>query len=354
MHDNIATAALTGLRDLDMKRYMGEDIPPRSDLVSVLQHWARVRPDAPAFIFTDGENPQDDQCLTFAELDLAARNVAAHLQKYNARGQRILLVYPPVLDFVIGLFGCLYAGATAVPAFPPRRNRKGQRIHGIARDCQAQIALTNQLVRQQIEADANWTEWESIVIVATDSLAQDYSSNWKSPQISPDDLAVLQYTSGSTGQPKGVMLSHGNLVRNTELIMVSFETNQECIGCSWLPTYHDMGLIGGVLTPLFIGRPAILMSPMAFLQKPIRWLQTITRYKATTCGGPNFSYQLCVDKITDEEMAGIDLSSWETAFNGAEPVRASTLKQFLERFAPVGFNETLSCLAMAWPKQRSS
>jgi 8-amino-7-oxononanoate synthase/acyl carrier protein len=348
MNHNTATVA-QGVRDSDLKRFMGEDAPPRTDLVSVLQHWASIRPDSPAFYFTDGENPQDDQCLTFSQLDAAARNVAGHLQKHNAGGQRVLLLYPPVLDFVIGFFGCLYAGATAVPAFPPRRNRKGQRIHGIARDCQAQIALTNQYVRQQIEADANWTEWESVVIIATDSLAQDYSGNWKNPRISPDDLAVLQYTSGSTGQPKGVMLSHGNLVRNTELIMVAFETQQNCIGCSWLPTYHDMGLVGGVLTPLFIGRPAVLMSPMAFLQKPIRWLQTITRYKATTCGGPNFSYQLCVDKILDEELQGIDLSSWETAFNGAEPVRATTLQQFTERFQSIGFRENafLPCYGMA-------
>ncbi len=349
MNQNTATRALQGVRDSDLALYMGSDAPPRSDLVSVLQHWATIRGDAPAFFFSDGENPLEDQCLSFAELDAAARNVAGHLQRHNAKGQRVLLLYPPVLDFVIGFFGCLYAGATAVPAFPPRRNRKGQRIHGIARDCQAQLALTNQFVRQQIEADANWTEWESVVIMATDSLAQDYSSNWKNPQISPDDLAVLQYTSGSTGQPKGVMLSHGNLVRNTEMIMVAFEAGSNCIGCSWLPTYHDMGLVGGVLTPLFIGRPAVLMSPMAFLQKPIRWLQTITRYKATTCGGPNFSYQLCVDKISDDELEGVDLSSWETAFNGAEPVRASTLKQFYERFRHLGFRDTafLPCYGMA-------
>ncbi len=349
MHQHTATTDFLGVGDADLRRLIGADAPPRSDLVSVLQHWARVRGDAPAFYFTDGESPEDDLCLTFAQLDLAARNVAGHLQKYNAQGQRILLVYPPVLDFVVGFFGCLYAGATAVPAFPPRRNRKGQRIHGIARDCQAQIALTNQHVRQQIEGDTHWTEWESILIVATDSLAQDYSDAWKNPQIAPDDLAVLQYTSGSTGQPKGVMLSHGNLVRNTELIMMAFKTQPDSIGCSWLPTYHDMGLIGGVLTPLFIGRPAILMSPMAFLQKPIRWLNTISRYGADISGGPNFAYQLCVDKITDEELSGVDLSSWKTAFNGAEPVRATTLKQFMARFAPNGFGSSafLPCYGMA-------
>ncbi len=338
-----------GVSDEDLKRVIGVNVPPRTDLVAVLQHWAKVQGDQPAFYFTDGESGEDDQCLTFAELDLAARNVAGYLQKIGPKGQRVLLVYPPVLDFVIGFFGCLYAGATAVPAFPPRKNRKGQRIHGIAKDCQAHLALTNEYVRQQIEGDSNWVEWESVSIIATDSLAQDYSSLWKNPKLASDDLAVLQYTSGSTGQPKGVMLSHGNLVRNTELIMVAFETSRKSVGVSWLPTYHDMGLVGGVLESVFIGRPVVLMSPMAFLQKPIRWFRTISRYKATTSGGPNFAYQLCVDKIADEDLAGIDLSSWGTAFNGAEPVRAATLKQFTERFTQVGFNSDafLPCYGMA-------
>jgi 8-amino-7-oxononanoate synthase/acyl carrier protein len=340
-----------GVTHMHLNELIGKQdpLPPRSDLVRVLQHWAKVRTDQAAFYFTDCENVAEDQCLTFGQLDAAARNLAGYLQKQNAAGQRVLLVYPPVLDFVIGFFGCLYAGATAVPAYPPRRNRKGQRIHGIAKDCQVHLALTNEYVRQQIEADENWVEWESISIIASDALADDYTSQWKQPNISPDDLAVLQYTSGSTGQPKGVMLSHGNLIRNTELIVVAFQARHDSIGVSWLPTYHDMGLVGGVLAPIFMGRPAVLMSPMSFLQKPIRWLQTIHRYRGTTCGGPNFAYQLCVDKITDEEIKGLDLSCWRTAFNGAEPVRASTLRQFTEKFGKIGFNPTafLPCYGMA-------
>jgi 8-amino-7-oxononanoate synthase/acyl carrier protein len=340
-----------GITQAHLSKLMGKQapLPPRSDLVRVLQHWAAVRKDLPAFYFTDGENPAQDQCITFGQLDAAARNLAGYLQKQNAAGQRVLLVYPPVMDFLVGFFGCLYAGATAVPAYPPRRNRKGQRIHGIARDCQVQLALTNEYVRQQIEADDNWTEWESISIIATDALADDYTDQFKQPNIFPDDLAVLQYTSGSTGQPKGVMLSHANLIRNTELIVVAFQATSESIGVSWLPTYHDMGLVGGILAPIFMGRPAVLMSPMSFLQKPIRWLQTIDRYRGNTCGGPNFAYQLCVDKITDEEMRGLDISSWRTAFNGAEPVRASTLAQFTEKFKKIGFNPNafLPCYGMA-------
>lgn len=350
-HSTAGTEFESHISDSLLRKYIGEDIPPRSDLVAVLQHWAAVRADDPVFYFTDGEDASSDTCLTFRELDAAARSVAGYLQTYGkiTAGQRVLLVYPPVLDFVIGFFGCLYAGAVTVPAFPPRRNRKGQRIHGIAKNCAAQVALTNNHVRQQIEGDANWTEWESISVIATDALAQDYSSQWQPPTIRPDDLAVLQYTSGSTGQPKGVMLSHGNLVRNTELIMVAFQTELNSIGVSWLPTYHDMGLIGGILESVFIGCPMVLMSPMAFLQKPIRWLKTISRFKATTSGGPNFAYQLCVDKITEDELQGIDLSTWKTAFNGAEPVRASTLQQFSERFEPAGFcpSAFLPCYGMA-------
>ena len=334
--------------EIDFSLYFHDaPLPPRTDLVAVLQHWAVHRPDRVAFYFNDGEG--EEISLTYSQLDAAARNVGGYLQKQGAAGQRVLLIYPPVLDFVAGFFGCLYAGATAVPAFPPRRNRKGQRIHGIARDCQAQMALTNEQVRQQIEGDSNWVEWESISIIATDSLANDYKQHWTNPRVKPDDLAVLQYTSGSTGSPKGVMLTHGNLVRNTEMIMHAFDVRQNTRGVSWLPTYHDMGLVGGILMPVFSGCTLTLMSPMTFLQNPIRWLRAISKYKATISGAPNFAYQLCVDKIRDEELHDIDLSSWLTAFNGAEPVRPTTLEQFAKRFAHVGFNRRafLPCYGMA-------
>ncbi len=334
--------------EIDFSLYFhGSPLPPRTDLVAVLQHWAVHRPDRVAFYYSDVEG--DELSLTYAQLDAAARNVGGYLQKQGAAGQRVLLVYPPVLDFVIGFFGCLYAGATAVPAYPPRRNRKGQRIHGIAHDCAAQLALTNEQIRQQIEGDTNWVEWESISIVATDSLAGDYKQHWTNPRIKSDDLAVLQYTSGSTGSPKGVMLTHANLVRNTELIMHAFNVRQNSRGVSWLPTYHDMGLVGGILMPVFAGCELTLMSPMTFLQQPIRWLRAISRHAATISGAPNFAYQLCVEKIRDEELEGIDLSSWRTAFNGAEPVRPSTLEQFAKRFAKVGFEieSFLPCYGMA-------
>ena len=182
-----------------------------------------------------------------------------------------------------------------------------------------------------------------------DEIATDRADSYVAPKLSPDQLAILQYTSGSTGTPKGVMLSHGNIMYNVMVIVYSFEPTQAGSGLTWLPTYHDMGLVGGVLQPLYIGRPNVLMSPMAFLQKPVRWLRTITKYRATISGGPNFAYDLCTQKITDEEMEGLDLSSWQVAFNGAEPIRPATLSAFCERFAPVGFREQafFPCYGMA-------
>lgn len=347
--ESVSVSLPSGITDTDYHRLIGDSAHPRDNLVNVLQHWAKVRSNEPAIYFTDGENYDQDQCLTFGQLDAAARKLAAYLQRFGAGGQRVLLMYPPVMDFVVGFFGCLYAGATAVPAFPPRRNRKGQRIHSIAQDCEARIALTNEQIRQQIEGDENWVDWESTTIIASDAMAEDYSSTWSVPQIAPQDLAVLQYTSGSTGQPKGVMLTHENLVRNIELIMLAFESGQKSVEICWLPAYHDMGLVGGILVPMYIGRPVVLMSPMSFLQKPIRWLKTISHYKGTTCGGPNFAYQLCVDKVSDEELEGVDLSSWTTAFNGAEPIRAATLRQFSQRFQSNGFKNDafLPCYGMA-------
>ncbi|MEM7559621.1 MAG: AMP-binding protein [Planctomycetota bacterium] len=255
MDQATATSAMPqAMAESELVRLMGDYIPPRTDLVAILQYWAQKTPDRIAFYFTDGENGDDDLQVTFKELDAQARNLAGYLQNAGVnKGERVLLIYPPVLDFVAGFFGCLYAGATAVPAFPPRRNRKGQRIHGIAKDCQANVALTTQTVRQQIEGDANWVEWESVSIIASDSMAKDYTSSWTPPNLNSDDLAVLQYTSGSTGNPKGVMLSHGNLIRNAELIMYSFEHARTAVGVSWLPTYHDMGLIGGIVEPIWSG-----------------------------------------------------------------------------------------------------
>jgi len=336
------------LEPADVSKYISAAVP-QTDLVSAAQFWAQRTPDNPVFYFTDGEGGED-VCLTYRQLDRAARAVAARLQSGgSAVGQRVLLLYPPGLDFVVGFFGTLYAGAIAVPAFPPRKNRKGARIQSIAEDCSANWAMSITSVCDLINSDENaQQDLAGATVLATDQISLSLADQYRPTFIDPTSTAVLQYTSGSTGQPKGVILSHACLVRNSELILLAFEPIPGS-GCSWLPLYHDMGLVGGVLEPVFLGRPNVLMSPMSFLQRPARWLQAISKYRVTISGGPNFAYQLCVDKITEADMEGVDLSCWSSAFNGAEPVRASTLEQFAKKFAKYGFKKSafLPCYGMA-------
>jgi len=285
----------------------------------------------------DGET--EEVRITYAELDRQARGIAAWLQAHGLQGQRAMLLYPPGLEFIAAFFGCLYAGVVAVPAYPPRMNRSLGRIQAIAADCDARVALTTSAVLERVQPllvtsrDLMKVRWR-----ATDDVNGMSDSAWENPNVGPGTLAFLQYTSGSTGKPKGVMLTHGNLVHNSGVIKHLFDQSQRTgKGVFWLPSYHDMGLIGGILQPMFISRPNYLMSPVAFLQRPMRWLQAISRYGATISGGPNFAYDLCVRKSTPEQRAALDLSSWELAFNGAEPVRAETIDRFCEMFAPCGF-----------------
>ncbi|MBD2165167.1 fatty acyl-AMP ligase [Calothrix membranacea FACHB-236] len=318
-------------------------------LVDLLEYRASHQPEQTAYTFlADGITA--DSSFTYGELHQKAQAIAAYLQSQKAYQERVLLLYPPGLDFAAAFFGCLYAGAVAVPAYPPRPNQSIARLQAIAANAQAKIALTTQavlaLVQPQLQefVDLRSLQWQ-----ATDNLNQNWAHDWRRVEVSSDSLAFLQYTSGSTSTPKGVMISHANLLHNSSLIYQSFQHSSESRGVIWLPAYHDMGLIGGILQPLYGGFPVFLMSPMIFLQKPFYWLQAISRYRATTSGSPNFAYDLCVRKITPEQRATLDLSSWEVAFNGAEPVRAETMEQFATLFAPCGFRREAfyPCYGMA-------
>ncbi|TWU04303.1 aminotransferase class I/II-fold pyridoxal phosphate-dependent enzyme [Stieleria varia] len=334
---------------MDFHQFFGNESPPSDHYVSVLEHWAEHRPDSIAFGFTDVESTDDS--LTYEKLWQEVRGLAGYLQGRCRvrRGDRVLLIYPPGLDFVVGFLACHAAGAVAVPAFPPRRNRKASRIRSIVVDAEAKWALTTTDVVERLSGHGWHEDLVGVQLLGTDDQTCRDQSRWRRPELSGDSLAVLQYTSGSTGTPKGVMLTQQNLIANSQLIMHGFQVEPDTIGCTWLPTYHDMGLVGGLLMPLYIGRTNMMMSPMTFLQRPARWLQAISKYKVTVSGGPNFAYQLCVDKISDEEMEGVDLSSLQIAFNGAEPIRVNTLDTFCERFAPYGFNRQafLPCYGMA-------
>ncbi|MEL6106816.1 MAG: aminotransferase class I/II-fold pyridoxal phosphate-dependent enzyme [Planctomycetota bacterium] len=334
---------------MDFEEFFGDEGPPRDDYVSILEHWANCRADQVSFCFTDVESVE--LCYTFAQLWEEVRALAGYLQgKCRIRpGDRVLLLYPPCIDFITGFFACHAIGAIAVPAFPPRSNRKASRIRSIVVDADAKWALTTGQIAERLTGKTWHEDLVGVQILGTDDPACRDPARYRRPTIDSDSLAVLQYTSGSTGSPKGVMLTQGNLVANAELIWHGFEPPKQPIGLSWLPTYHDMGLVGGILMPLFMGATNIQMSPMTFLQRPVRWLQAITKYNVNITGGPNFAYQLCVDKIDSHELEGLDLSKLAIAFNGAEPIRAATLEAFARRFEPVGFKRSASlpCYGMA-------
>ncbi len=306
-------------------------------LVDLLRQRAAYRPHDRAFTFlVDGEH--EELNITYAELDRKARAVGAWLMDRGMTGKRALLLYPSGLDFIAAFMGCLYGGAIAVPAYPPRKNRSVERIEAIAADAAASVALTTRDVVDRFEnLGTTAPSLEHLTWQVDAELDLTWGDRWERPDIDGDTLAFLQYTSGSTGTPKGVMLSHENLLHNSLRIMQAFEITRSQSGVFWLPSFHDMGLIGGILVPLYGGKFNVLMSPVAFLQKPLRWLQAISRYRATISGGPNFAYELCVRKTTPEQRATLDLSSWSLAFNGAEPVRAETIDAFCEAFAPSGF-----------------
>ena len=284
--------------------------------------------------------------------DLAQRvqAIAAQLQAVDGVGERVLLLLPPGLDYIAAFLGCLYAGAIAVPVYPPRRNRSLSRLQAIVSDASPRIVLTTTDLLPHLQSESGiGLGVETLTGLAVDTIHPDLARQWQPPVIGADSLAFLQYTSGSTANPKGVMVTHRNLLHNLALIRERFTVTPQSRIVSWLPPYHDMGLIGGILQPLYAGAQVVLMTPVAFLQRPIRWLQAITQSQADISGGPDFAYALCAQRITAEERATLDLSHWQLAFNGAEPVRAETLTRFAEAFSPCGFQASsfYPCYGMA-------
>lgn len=308
-------------------------------LVELLCLRAQNKPDKPAYTFLkDGET--EEISLTYAQLDRYVRTIAARLQSLLAPGERALLLYPSGLDYIAAFFACLYAGIVAVPSYPPRRNRPDARLQAIANDAQASVVLTTTEIWSDITSRlVQLPELKKLQWLVTDNLdLKELAKFWQPPDIHSDTLAFLQYTSGSTGKPKGVMVSHLNVLHNLEDIKQRMELTTNTVSVTWLPSFHDMGLIDGVIQPLYTGFVGIIMPPVSFLQKPIRWLQAISRYRVTHSGGPNFAYNFCLQKITKEQRKNIDLSSWCTAYNAAEPIRPDTIKRFVETFGPCGFH----------------
>ena len=310
------------------------------NLIDLLRLRAIQQPTRQAYTFhVDGE--EKHASLTFSQLDLHARAIAVLIGSMRAWGDRVLLLYPPGLEYISGFMGCLYARGVAVPVPPPRFNRKMERILMIAADSGAKIVLTTRAILSRVESV--WEkapELRALTWLATDDLDLRQADDWQAPQVGGDTLAFLQYTSGSTATPRGVMVTHQNLLHNERLIQAAFKQTEESLILSWLPFYHDMGLIGGVLQPLYLGAKCILMSPYAFLQCPLGWLRAISDYKITTSGGPDFAYDLCARNAAQEDCSTLDLNSWTVAFNGSEPIRPETISRFSETFKPFGFKRS--------------
>lgn len=311
-------------------------------LVDLLECRAKCHPEGLAFAFLSG-NSQETINISYQELASRSRAIASRLQALGMVGKRALLLYPPGLDYIAAFLGCLYAGTVAVPAYPPRQRRHNARLDAIAKDAEPAIAMTVSSILPQVR------ELFHTPCLATDEIEDTETASWQHPGINGDRLAFLQYTSGSTGNPKGVMLSHGNLWDNAAMTYRYMGHSASSKFVSWLPMYHDMGLIGGILQPLYGGFPCYLIPPTSFLQNPYLWLQTISQQRGTTSGAPNFAYELCVQKISPQQRKQLDLSSWKVAFNGAEPIRYETLERFAETFAECGFNKKAfyPCYGMA-------
>jgi acyl-CoA synthetase (AMP-forming)/AMP-acid ligase II len=302
----------------------------------VLAARARERPGDIAFTFI---GDQGDSRITYGELDRRAGAIGTAIREAGGGGERAVIVHPPGLEYVAALFGCFRAGAVAVPAYPPdptRPERALTRLRAIAGDARPRLLLTIEAFREPLAA-AVGGKADGPRCLTTDSLP-DGAHREPAPEDARDGApALLQYTSGTTAAPRGVVISHANLLGNSDFIRRAFETSPRSRGVIWLPPYHDMGLVGGILQPVFTGFPCALMSPLTFLRRPLSWLRAVSDHRATVSGGPNFAYDLCVRRIGAEDAAALDLSAWEIAFNGAEEVRRATLDAFSARFAHAGF-----------------
>jgi len=278
--------------------------------------------------------------MTYELLDYQAKAIAATLQAWGVkRGDRVLLVLDSGIPFIQAFFGCLYAGCVAVPVYPPVQEKLMERVTRIIADSQPFLALMTQAHSIKFTENSIKSQGFGLPSINIDTIEPAMADLWHPVNIHDGDVAFLQYTSGSTMHPKGVIISHHNLMANIKIIFQAYEMNEETKILSWVPAHHDMGLIGAILTPVYGGIPTILSSSFSFLQNPLSWLQNITQFKPTITGAPNFAYDYCLKRIREEKKAGLDLSSWKVALNGAEPVRAETLVNFFQAFKNYGFTK---------------
>ncbi|MEK7990857.1 MAG: amino acid adenylation domain-containing protein [Thiotrichaceae bacterium] len=320
-----------------------------TNLIEILHQRSLQTPNKIGYIFLKDGSFSTEQSLSYHELDFKIRSLAAKLQSFTIQGERAILFYPQGLDYIIAFYACLYAGVIAIPTYSPHRNRPDKRILSIVEDAQPKVVLTtSSTIKHKNEYIKNTPKLSHAVWIDS-TVDEGLADDWKMPKISAQTLAFLQYTSGSTGLPKGVQVSHQNIIQNSKYIKTAFQLSENSVSVTWLPSFHDMGLIDGIIQPVYSGFLGVVMPSVTFLQKPLLWLQNISHYKATHCGGPNFGYDLCVQKITDKERQQLDLSSWLSAYNGAEPINKETLERFAQTFAECGFKQSYfyPCYGMA-------
>ncbi len=290
------------------------------------------------FTFTKFRPRKQETKLTWEELDGNARAIAQRLQQESSVGDRVLLLFRPGLEFVSSFMACLYAGMVAVPSSVPRAGLSTERLDGIIKDSGVALALSSASVKELVERERQNAEHApALQWLLFDDIELSEHSMWSKPNLTENSLAFLQYSSGSTGVPKGVMVTHGNLIHQLELLRHSMESNENSRFVSWLPTFHDLGLIAGVLSPIYVGGQGALMSPESFIEKPLRWLQMLSDTAADISAAPNFAYELCAQTLSPDECKALDLSHWRYAMNAAEPIRAATIDSFVSKFAKYGF-----------------
>jgi acyl-CoA synthetase (AMP-forming)/AMP-acid ligase II len=306
-----------------------------SSLAALLARRAESQPDERAYIFL-GDRGAEEATLTFRQLHDAALALAARLTKIARPGDRAILVFPPGLEFLISFFGCQIARVIAVPMMMPRRQSARDSSAGIMANCEPVAALTSSAFATRKDLHARFlskqVQWLIVDLTLSESGAADL------PEPDPQDIALLQYTSGSTSEPRGVAVSHANLLANLEMIRLSLGNTRRSTYVNWVPLYHDMGLILNALQALYVGALCVLMAPNGFMQRPLNWLRAIHHYRGEVGCSPNFGFDLCVSRYRADQMQGVDLSSWKVALNGAEPVHAETIKRFIDTFARHGFD----------------
>ncbi|RRA97702.1 fatty acyl-AMP ligase [Larkinella rosea] len=319
-------------------------------IVETVRFRATHTPDQTAFVYLkDGET--DEESLTYNQLHSRARAIARHLSPtLPATSDRplFLLVYPQGLEFIEAFLGCLYAGAVAVPIAVPGKNRGANKIGFLVEDAGIKTGLTTTKTYELLQKNFSHDPWfQSLNWLVTDTIPTTETPEFPLP--APDDLALLQYTSGSTSQPKGVMVTHANIMANSAFIQHAFQNDSSSVSVCWLPSFHDMGLIDGIMQPIYCGFKAVLLNPVHVVQRPLRWLRAFDRYGGTYGGAPNFIFDFCVDRSTPDERAQLDLSRVKHIYNAAEPIRASTLHRFTEAFAVSGFSpkSLFTCFGLA-------